>query len=246
MIGRKKDMLKIKTHDGPARIGQWNNKTTPTLLDYTQINKVDNIATPYKIQEKISEENMKKTLEIARQEEDKTKIGVIHGSQYVQQRIECATKLEEYGYTTLMIANTDQLQQNPEDLLEIVINIKENIKPTTTLYFPFASTPLIPILAYIGVDLFDTSRAIYETYHNNLMTNTNIYPHDKYRICEDIKEENIRQLEFTIKETRENIKNKTLRNLTEQRATTSPEAMTLHRLLDKNYQKYLQKYTQIY
>ncbi|RAP51247.1 MAG: archaeosine tRNA-ribosyltransferase, partial [Methanosphaera sp. rholeuAM270] len=59
-------------------------------------------------------------------------------------------------------------------------------------------------------------------------------------------EENQKQLEFTIKEVRENMKNKTLRNLTEQKATTNPEIMTLHRLLDKNYKKYLLKYTQLY
>lgn len=238
-------MIKINTHDGPARYGKYKEETTPILLDYTKIEKIKNIATPYKIQKEIAEEYMEQTLTLAQQEKNKDKIAVIQGAQYTDLRIKCAKKLEEYGYTTLMFANTDELQRNPQDLLEIIIKTRENIKPTTALYFPFATTQIIPILSYIGIDIFDTSRAIFEARNNNLMTNTNIYPQE-YQITEDITKENITQLKFTIKETRENMKNKTLRNLTEQRATTHPELMTLHRLLDKNYHEYLQKYTQLY
>ena len=77
------------------------------------------------------------------------------------------------------------------------------------------------------------------------MTGTNIYPSD-YNITENLEKENINQLKFTINEVRENMKNKTLRNLTEQKATTHPELMSLHRLLDKYYMEYLLKYTQLY
>nr|WP_241776240.1 archaeosine tRNA-ribosyltransferase [Methanosphaera sp. WGK6] len=174
------------------------------------------------------------------------KIAVIQGAQYTDLRIECAQKLEQLGYTTLMFANTDELQRNPQDLLSIIIQTRENINPNTTLYFPFATTQILPILTYLGIDLFDTSRAIYEAKNNNIMTNTNIYPQEKYNITDNIEQENIKQLKFTIKEIQENIKNKTLRNLTEQKAATNPEIMSLHRLLDKHYQNYLQKYTQLY
>lgn len=238
-------MIKINAHDGPSRIGKINNQPTPILLDYKNITKIENIATPYKIQKEIAEEYMEQTLQQAQKEEDKEKIAVIQGAQYTDLRIKCAQTLEKYGYTTLMFANTDELQRNPQDLLEIIIKTRENIKPTTALYFPFATTQIIPILTYIGIDIFDNSRATYETKNKNLMTNTNIYPQE-YNITENLQEENTRQLEFTIKEVRENMKNRTLRNLTEQRATTNPELMTLHRILDKKYSEYLQKYTQLY
>ena len=238
-------MIKINSHDGPARYGKYNEETTPILLDYKKVEKIENIATPFKIQKEIAEEYMQQTIQIAQKEENKEKIAVIQGAQYPELRVKCAQKLEELGYTTLMFANTDELQRNPQDLLEIIIKTRENIKPTTALYFPFATTQIIPILSYIGIDIFDNSRAIYEAKNNNLMTNTNIYPQE-YTITEQLEEENIRQLNFTIKETRENMKNKTLRNLTEQKATTHPELMTLHRLLDKNYTDYLLKYTQLY
>lgn len=188
---------------------------------------------------------MEQTLQLAEKEEDKEKIAVIQGAQYTDLRIKCAQKLEEYGYTTLMFANTDELQRNPQDMLEIIIKTRENIKPTTSLYFPFATTQIIPILTYIGIDIFDNSRVAYETKNKNLMINNNIYP-EEYQITDNLEKENNKQLEFTIKEVQENMKNKTLRNLTEQRATTNPELMTLHRLLDKKYSKYLLKYTQLY
>ncbi len=238
-------MLKINSHDGPSRLGKYEDETTPILIDYKKVNKIENIATPYKIQEEIAEEYMEQTLQLAQLEEDKSKIAVIQGAQYTGLRVKCAKELEKEGYTTLMLANTDELQRNPQDLLDIIIQIRENIKPTTALYFPFATTPIIPILSYIGIDIFDNSRAVYEAKNNNLMTATNIYP-GEYNITDNIEEENMRQLEFTIKEVRENMKNKTLRNLTEQKATTHPELMTLHRLLDKNHMDYLLKYTQLY
>lgn len=238
-------MIKINSHDGPSRLGKYEDETTPILLDYKKVNKIENIATPYKIQEEIAEEYMEQTLQLARLEEDKSKIAVIQGAQYTGLRVKCAKELEKEGYTTLMLANTDELQRNPQDLLDIIIQIRENVKPTTALYFPFATTQIIPILSYIGIDIFDNSRAVYEAKNNNLMTATNIYP-GEYNITDNIEEENMRQLEFTIKEVRENMKNKTLRNLTEQKATTHPELMTLHRLLDKNHMDYLLKYTQLY
>ncbi|WP_323736871.1 archaeosine tRNA-ribosyltransferase [Methanosphaera sp. ISO3-F5] len=238
-------MIKINSHDGPARLGKIEDQTTPILYDYKEVKKIENIATPYKIQKEIAEEYVEQTIDLAKKETNKDKIGVIQGAQYTDLRVNCAQKLEKEGYTTLMFANTDELQRNPQDLLEIIIETRENIKPTTSLYFPFATTQIIPILTYLGIDIFDNSRAIYEAKNNHLMTNNNIYT-EEYNITENILEENMKQLEFTIKEVRENMKNKTLRNLTEQRATTNPELMTLHRLMDKNYQKYLLKYTQLY
>ena len=238
-------MLKIKAHDGPSRLGQWNNKDTPTLIDYKTVETIKNIPTPFKIQEEIAEEYVEQTIQSAENQE-KNKVAVIQGAQYPQLRIKCAQELEKLGYTTLAFANTDELQRNPESLLDIIIQTRENINPNTTLYFPFATTQITPILAYIGIDIFDTSRAVYEAKNNNLMTSTNIYPGNEYQLTDDLEQENIKQIEFTIKEIQENMKNKTLRNLTEQKAATKPELMTLHRLLDKNYQDYLLKYTQLY
>ncbi len=239
-------MLKIKAHDGPSRSGTWKNMDTPTLIDYKNVQMVDNTKTPFKIQEEIAQEYVDDTIKQAQEEPDKDKMAVVQGAKYTSLRVDCAKRLTDCGYTTLMLANTDELQRNPELLLEIIINIRESINPNITLYFPFATTQIIPILAYIGIDVFDTSRAIYEAMYNNLMTSCNIYPNESYQISDNLEKENTRQVEFTIREVRENIKNKTLRNLVEQKATTSPELMTLVRLLDKKHPEYLDKYTQLY
>lgn len=239
-------MIKIKSHDGPARLGQMDDILTPTVIDYKSVQKVKSINMPYKIQEEIAEEYTLESIELAENEENKNKYAVIHGAEYTHLRVECAKKLEKAGYGKLIFANSDELLRNPKELLDVIITCRQNLNATTALYFPFAPTQLLPILTYIGIDIFDNSRAIYESRNNNLMTTTNIYPHEKYHITDSLLDENISQLNFAIKEIQENIKNKTLRNLTEQRATTSPEAMTLHRLLDKNYGEYLLKYTQLY
>ena len=63
---------------------------------------------------------------------------------------------------------------------------------------------------------------------------------------QEIKEYNKRTIEFTIKEVQEHIKNGTLRNLVEERACSSPEAMTALRILDKDYKDFINKYTQLY
>lgn len=238
-------MIKISSHDGPGRYGKYNEETTPILLNYKEVKTSPTIKTPYKIQKEIAEEYMQESLKIS-EENENPNIGVIQGAQYPDLRIKSAKELIKQGHTTLMFANTDELQRNPEDLLEIIIETREKIDPSIALYFPFATTQIIPILTYIGIDIFDNSRAIYEAKYNNIMTSTNIYPQEKYNITDNIEKENIRQLEYTIIETRENLKNKTLRNLTEQKATTNPELMTLHRTLDKKYKNYLQKYTQLY
>ena len=237
-------MIKISSHDGPGRLGKYNEKTTPILLDYNEVKTSNTVKTPYKIQKEIAQEYMEESLKMS--ENSPEEIGVIQGAQYTDLRIKSAQELIKQGHTILMFANTDELQRNPEDLLDIIIQTRENIDPSIALYFPFATTQIIPILTYIGIDIFDNSRAIYEAKYNNLMTSTNIYPQEEYNIVKNIEEENIKQLKNTIIETRENMKNKTLRNLTEQKATTNPELMSLHRLLDKNYSKYLQKYTQLY
>lgn len=239
-------MIKIKTHDGPARLGSEDEKITPTLLNYKNLITTPSIKTPFKIQKEIAKENVDKTIKLSDSEKDKTKIGIIQGAQYTDLRVKCAKELEEKGFSKLMFANSDDMMRNPELMLDIIINVRESLNPNTTLYFPFATTQIIPILAYLGIDAFDTSRAEYETLNKNIMSSDNIYPSQEYELADNILEYNLKQVEFTILEVQQNIKNKTLRNLVEQKACTNPELMTLLRLLDKNYQSYLQKYTQLY
>ena len=77
------------------------------------------------------------------------------------------------------------------------------------------------------------------------------YP-ELYSEIEKQKEENSKLTEYSKMlvlehgELRKEILRLNQENRELKKATTNPELMTLHRLLDKNYQTYLQKYTQLY
>ena len=45
-------MLKIISHDGPSRQGQWREYKTPHIIDYNIVDIVKNIATPLKYKRK--------------------------------------------------------------------------------------------------------------------------------------------------------------------------------------------------
>ncbi|WP_084790461.1 hypothetical protein [Methanosphaera sp. WGK6] len=66
-------MLKINSHDGPARLGQWKERITPTVIDYKEIEIVKNIATPFKIQKEIAQEYTQQTINLAQEEKNKKK-----------------------------------------------------------------------------------------------------------------------------------------------------------------------------
>jgi len=59
-------------------------------------------------------------------------------------------------------------------------------------------------------------------------------------------ERNRHTLELIISEVREHIRNGTLRNLVEERAASSPQNMSALRILDREKQEFLQRYTPLY
>ena len=67
-------MLKIISHDGPSRQGQWREYKTPHIIDYNIVDIVKNIATPFKIQKEIAQENMEQTIELAKKKKIKIKL----------------------------------------------------------------------------------------------------------------------------------------------------------------------------
>ncbi|HOQ18693.1 MAG TPA: archaeosine tRNA-ribosyltransferase, partial [Methanothermobacter thermautotrophicus] len=62
----------------------------------------------------------------------------------------------------------------------------------------------------------------------------------------DLMERNRHTLELIISEVREHIRNGTLRNLVEERAASSPQNMSALRILDREKQEFLQRYTPLY
>lgn len=82
------------------------------------------------------------------------------------------------------------------------------------------------------------------------MTPNHSYKIDKYKIYKlnesELSNYNKGTLDFVIREVKEHIKMGTLRNLVEEKAATSPANMTALRILDDEFQEYLQRYTRLY
>lgn len=245
---RKMKKFEIKIHDGPARLGIIDGIETPTIIDYKKIDFARDQPTPYNVPIEIAKWSVKETIKNA--QPSRNEYAVIHGAKYLDLRVKCAMELENIGFKKLIIANGDELLTKPIDLVRLVVKIRESIKPDTILCFPYAEPPFIPILVYMGVDLFTDAICRFYSYLNILMAPNHSYQLDKYKIYEldesELYNYNKETLDFVIREVREHIKMGTLRNLVEEKAATSPANMTALRILDDEFQEYLQKYTRLY
>lgn len=251
----KKDNLEIKTHDGPARLGQLQTITTPTLLDNETITIVQNTIMPLNVAKELAqwsvEETIKKAQEYKKNNEDISNVfAVIQGSKYSDLRVKCAKNLVNLGYKHLIIANADELLHKPKELCEIIYKIRESIEPSVSLCFPFANAEQIPLLSYMGIDFFSDRICDFFSELNLIITPTKTYSLKEYPIYdlnkEDLIDYNKQTVDLMVRLVRENIKNGTLRNLVETFASSSPENMTLLRVFDKNYRNYIEKYTPLY
>ena len=140
---------------------------------------------------------------------------------------------------------------HPRDLVDLIVTLKKELKPTSYLIFTFAEPSFMPLLSYMGIDGFLSNSSEYYSYLNVLLTPTKTYELDTYPIYEDISREelekyNLNTLKFVIKEIQTHMKNKSLRNLVEERSNTNPQNISALKILDKKYMDYLLEYTQLY
>jgi 7-cyano-7-deazaguanine tRNA-ribosyltransferase len=242
-------MLEIKIHDGPARLGKYGELNTPSIFWPNDSKILKDQPMPYDVPKTLAEWAVLQTIKNA-EKSQKNGIAVVHGGKYLDLRLECAKKLDELGNRILMIANSEKLLKRPRDLVDIIVNIREAINPNSALYFPFVDMVFVPLLVYMGVDLFGCVPCDYYAYLNVMLTPTNKYDILEYQIFDlnffELKKYNLSTMDFVMREIRENIKNGTLRNLVEQRCCASTEAMSALRILDKQYNTFLDKYTPLY
>ncbi|WP_409197871.1 archaeosine tRNA-ribosyltransferase [Methanobrevibacter acididurans] len=241
--------FEIKSHDGPGRLTKKNNKLTPNLIDLKKHHITKDTETAYNVEREIAEYGVRKTLEQA-QKETNVKIAVIQGSKYIDLRCKCAEELENLGFDNLIIANSDDLLLHPQDLINLIIKLRETLKPTTYLIFPFAEASFIPLLSYLGIDVFNIETAEYYAALNVLISPTKNYDLETYPIYnftpQGLINYNKKTLDLVLREVREHMHNNSLRNLVEERTNTSPQNTAALRILDKDHSDYLQKYTQLY
>lgn len=243
--------FEIKSHDGPARLGKLEGSNTPKLFDRKDMNIAPTLGSSYNIDKEIAQLNVRKTLENGRENVEKCDFAVIQGSKYLDLRLECAKELEKIGYNCLLIANSDELLLHPRDLVELVVKTRKILNPNTVLIFTFAEPSFMPLLSYMGIDGFLKDSANYYSYLNDFMTPTKTYDLDEYSLFDEIsrnqlEENNLKTLEFVIREIQTHIKNNSLRNLVEERSLTTPQNVSALKILDKKYMKYLLENTQLY
>lgn len=243
-------MLQIKIHDGPARLGNYLELKTPGILKPdVSLPFIEDEPMPYDVPKSLAEFSVQQTIQKAR-ESKKDGVAVVHGSKYLELRIHCAQELEKLGNQVLMIANPEELIRRPRDLVNMVVNIREAVNPNSALYFPLVKTSFIPLLCYMGVDLFGDAACDFYAQLNLMMTPNTIYNLKEYNLYdfsrEELKDYNRNALDFVLREVRENIKNGTLRNLVEERCCSHPEAMSALRMLDRDYGAFLDKYTPLF
>ncbi|WP_458454700.1 archaeosine tRNA-ribosyltransferase [Methanobrevibacter sp.] len=243
--------FEIKSHDGPGRIGKLDGEPTPKLFNRKDLQIAPNQGSAYNVDEEIAQFNVKETIRLAKEHVDKCDIAVIQGSKYIDLRIECLKQLEEIGYNGFIIANGDSLLTNPRELVEIVTSLKKGAKKNSYFIFPFTELSFMPILTYMGIDAFLTDSANYYSYLNILQTPTKAYDLNSYPIYENIsreelEEKNLENMEFVIREIHAHMKNRSLRNLVEERSGTTPQNISTLKILDRNHMDYLLEYTQLF
>ncbi len=243
--------FEIKSHDGPGRVGKVDGELTPRIFFKEELKIAPNQGSAHNIDREIAEFNVKETLRLAEENVDICDIAVIQGSKYIDLRIECMKKLEEVGYNGFIIANGDSLLTNSRELVDVIVSLKKEAKKTSYFIFPFAELSFMPILTYMGIDGFLADSANYYSYLNVLQTPTKSYDLNNYPIYEDITQEdlekkNLENMEFVIKEIHAHMKNRSLRNLVEERSGTTPQNISTLKILDKNHMNYLLEYTQLF
>lgn len=246
-----KSKFEIKSHDGAGRLGKLNDETTPKIFYENEMRIAPNEGSSYNAPYEIAKWNVEKTIAKAKENKDDCDVAVIQGSKYLDLRIECLKELEKVGYNGFIIANGDELLLHPKDLVTLIVELKKELSFDSYLIFPFSEPSFMPLLAYIGIDGFLADSAKYYSYLNALMTPTKTYDLNLYPIFEDMTREeiekyNINTLEFVIREIQTHMKNKSLRNLVEERSVTSPQNISSLKILDKNYGDYILKYNPLY
>ena len=243
--------FEIKSHDGPGRVGKVDGELTPKLFYKKDLKIAPNEGSAYNIDREIAKFNVRQTIRLARENVEECDIAIIQGSKYVDLRIECLKQLEEIGYNGFIIANGDALLTNPRDLVELVVSLKKEAKKTSYFIFSFTEISFMPILAYMGIDGFLVDSANYYSHLNVLQTPTKSYDLNTYPIYEDItqkdlEQKNIENMEFVIKEIHAHMKNRSLRNLVEERSATTPQNISTLKILDRTCMDYLLEFTQLF
>jgi tRNA-guanine family transglycosylase len=237
----------------------------PQVVDYTNhdIDKfgiMPDMHVGLDVPREMAEFSVEETLRFAGSYPDQG--AVIQGSRFIDLRKKCAEGLKDRPL--LAIANGRKLIENPRLATEIVTGVRDIIAPNSALYFPSAPPRAFYMLAYMGVDLFDSADCVFKAREGKIITSRGDLDLQGMReipcsccVCrgkspreliEDFEALLNHNFNFTlqaVKEIREAIRDNSFRELVEGKAATDVNLMAMLRILDKEKQDFLEKYTPV-
>jgi len=172
-------------------------------------------------------------------------------------------ELKDKDIYTLKYAS--QTFKKPKRFVKTIIKNKEEIGYQKIMYTPSIAEPKnLSLLVYLGIDFFDSVKAIIYARNKTMFsldgnlkikdleenpcmcpTCININKEIKDMTFEDILNHNYNILYSELKNVRNHIRNKNIRDLVEKRVKTDPHLTTILRYLDQNNYNYLEKQTSV-
>lgn len=254
-------------HDIYLASSDLKTEKEPVVFDYGSLNVKKRIGkfgilpdehVGFDVPRKLAELSVEKTIKFAKRY---PAFGaVIQGSRYLDRREKCAEEL--WHRQILAIANGKKLIRNPRMLMEVVTMAREKISPNSLLYFPFAPPHTFHLLAYMGVDIFDSGDCMEKAAEKKFSTLRGALNLNELKelpctcsACENTSPEkmktdklfshNFNMAAQAVKEVRECIRSNTLREVVEEKAGCSVSSMVMLRLLDREKKEFLEKYTDV-
>ncbi len=249
----------VKTHRKPI----FFNSGSLNVSEKIKINEKNSILPDYHVgltvPRELAEKSVRETLKFGKKYPEHG--AVVQGSKFIDLRKECAKELG--ARAVFIIANGRRLLRNPRLLVEVVTLVREQVPPNSALYFPFAPPHMFYMLAYMGVDFFDSAECILNAREEKILLPKPAVlaglkelpcgcavcagktPDDMAKSFDLLLSHNFNEAVKIIKEIRESIRANSLRELVEEKAAGDVSSMAMLRILDIEKGEFLDKYTAV-
>ncbi len=164
----------------------------------------------------------------------------------------------------LAVSGGEKLASNPRLFVEVISLIRGAVSPNTALYYPYAPVAMFPILAYMGVDLFDSAHAFLASIRGEYITesgNRNLRkmrelpcpcgacrgaePRDFLGDGKALLKHNLSVAKAMVIQIREALREDRLREYVEEKASNDPKAMAALRILSLEKWRFLEEYAPV-
>ncbi len=172
-------------------------------------------------------------------------------------------KISEINPKIVIITDGIILIKKSRKFIDFMINLREKISMETLIYLAFTPVRLIPILAYLGVDLFDYEEIKLQAYKGKIFIDNEFHRlldleeiPCKCNICVKKKKEEMGYddliqhgkyvLERIVINVRESLRKKRFREFLEYFCSGNLKAMEYLRIIDEEWYKSIERYVGLY